>query len=380
MNDERQVARISGGLQEGFRLAQNVLFFEQGFLKVETMNMKAVPGWLAFFVGVLSASGASASVAVLPVERANLTPSEGEAIGAVVAEAYAEASRDQVVMVVPAARADGTPGTYAEAASLSRSSEYLVVRATRLNERIVVTAIRYSLDGKEIFHTRMVAASLDDMEPVAARLSTALFQKKDPSETRTINTVTEREGKKVNRTFVEKVIGIKTSHTLPVALGSSTNYEPMIAFGANGRLEGEKYFLEVGAGFTLPGGSGVSAGNGFDSAGGIYGELGGSYYLNDKNVSPYVGGGISPRILGGRHVDVAPNLAVFGQAGLMFFRTSSSRLYADLRISQNLTPWSNTPDYVYSYDPVTRTQLEPTQPAKTTTYPTEFGLAVGVGW
>ncbi len=340
--------------------------------------MKAVSGWLALGVGVFCASVANASVAVLPVERTNLEPSEGEAIGAVIAEAYAEASRDQVVMVVPAPHADGTPGTYAEAAALSRSSEYLVVRATRLNERIVVTAIRYSLDGKEIYHTRMVAASLDDMEPVAARLSTALFEKKDPSETRTVNTVTEREGKKVNRTFVEKVIGFKTSYMVPVALGSSTKYDPMIALGANGRLEGERYFLELGAGFTLPSSAGGSGGTDFRSVGGIYGELGGSYYLNDNNVSPYVGGGITPRILGG-DVDGAVNLAVFGQAGLMFFRTSSSRLYVDLRVSQNLTPWINTPDYPYNstFDGVT---VVNTPPGKQTTYPTEFGLAVGVGW
>ncbi len=344
------------------------------------MNMKAVLGWLSLGVGVFFASVANASVAMLPVERANLEPSEGEAIRSLIAEAYAEASRDQVVVVAPAPHADGTPGNYAEAASLSHSSEYLVVRATRLNQRIVVTAIRYSADGKEIFHARMVAASLDDMEPVAARLSTALFEKKDPSETRTIDTVTEREGKKVNRTFVEKVIGIKTSYEVPVALGSSTKYNPMIAFGANARLEGEKYFLEVGAGFTVPNGVGFSDGTDLGSAGGIYGELGGSYYLNDNNVSPYVGGGITPRILGGKNVDVSPNLAVFGQAGLMFFRTSSSRLYADIRVSQNITPWTNTPNYVYNYDPVTKAQLEPIRPAKKSTYPTEFGLAVGIGW
>jgi hypothetical protein len=67
------------------------------------------------------------------------------------------------------------------------------------------------------------------------------------------------------------------------------------------------------------------------------------------------------------------NLAAYGQAGLMFFRSSSSRLYTELRVAQNLNPMEMQ-DYSYDYE----TSTEDTNVIKYR--PIEFGINVGLGW
>src|SRR5690606_15838981 len=99
------------------------------------------------------------------------------------------------------------------------------------------------------------------------------------------------------------------------------------------RLEAKSYFLEFGAGVLLPSSSAYESEEQL-AYGGVVGEIGASYYLMHTDVSPYVGAGVMPRVLSASPA----NLAVYGQAGFMFFRTSSSRLYAELRVAQNVTP------------------------------------------
>jgi hypothetical protein len=312
-------------------------------------------------VGLLWASQALADVAVLPAELANMTPEEGQAINAVFADAYAEVSTDKVTLA-KAAEGDNPPTPDQTARDLG-AQQFVTLRATRLSSRIILTAALHSADGKELHRVRMTAASLDDIEPTAQRMAKALHDRTSTDETQTIDNVTEREGQKKNRTFSEKVMGIKTSIEYPMNGG---NYQSVMNFGFNGRLEGESYFLEIGAGFALPS-SGVSQ---YDRTfGGLYTEFGADYYLNHGSVSVYVGGGVMPRLIGGDALDFGANLAVFGQGGVMFFRQSSSRLYLDLRIAQNVTPWRATTG--------TYTSIEQTSDAR---FPTELMVAVGVGW
>jgi hypothetical protein len=136
-------------------------------------------------------------------------------------------------------------------------------------------------------------------------------------------------------------------------------------------LESDSFFLEFGAGFTVPS-SGVSEAD--RSIGGVFAEFGADYYLTHSSVSPYIGGGVMPRLIGGNHVDFGANLAAYGQLGVMFFRQSSSRLYLDLRVAQNLTPWQRTTVNSSSTFPYTE------EDASGARFPTELLVAVGVGW
>lgn len=330
------------------------------------MQGRSWVGLLCVAFGVSWVGLAAADVAVLPAELANVTPEEGQAINAVFADSYAEVSTDKVTLAkVP--EGDNPPSPDQTARDLG-AQQYVTLRATRLSSRIILTAALYSADGKELHRVRMTAASLDDIEPTTQRMARALHDRKSTDETQTIDNVTEREGQKKNRTFSEKVMGIKTSIEYPMNGGS---YQSVLNFGFDGRLEGDSYFLEIGAGFALPS-SGVSESD--RTFGGLYTEFGADYYLTHTSVSPYLGGGVMPRLIGGDGVDFGANLAVYGQFGVMFFRQSSSRLYMDVRVAQNLTPWRGSTTIYSSTPPYTREEESGTR------FPTELMVGVGVGW
>ena len=99
--------------------------------------------------------------------------------------------------------------------------------------------------------------------------------------------------------------------------------------------------------------------------GGLYSELGASFYLTHTPVSPYVGGGFIPRIF----APSGANVAAYGQAGVMFMRQSSSRFYTDVRLAQSLMPM----DFDW-FD----LNLDESQDQRA--YPTELIVELGVGW
>lgn len=321
---------------------------------------------LSLVIGLSWTSLAAAEVAVMQAELANVTVEEGQAINAVFADAYAEVNADKVTLAKAPEGAQALPPD--QVARDLGAQQYIMVRATRLSSRIILTAALYSADGKELHRVRMTAASLDDIEPVAQRMARALHDRTSTDETQTIDNVTEREGQKKNRTFSEKVIGVKTSIEYPMNGG---NYPPALNFGFDTRLEGDSFFLEVGAGFLVSSSGGSDTDRSF---GGIFTEFGADYYLTHTSVSPYIGAGVMPRLIGGEHVDIAANLAAYGQLGVMFFRQSSSRLYLDLRVAQNLTPWRGT---TTTYSNTYPYETEQTLGAR---YPTELMVEVGVGW
>jgi|GEM_PF-1045610 len=307
-------------------------------------------------------------LALFPVDTTNLSEGEGTALAMLLAAEVRSQTGKRTVgakKTAPFIEVMGDPSRVSQELNVDR---YVTVEAVKLKKNIIITVTLFELDGSIVFNAKMTARSIDDFEPVAERLVRALLEQKSPKETRTLTNITKRETKGHNRLFVEKVFGAKAAYTFPVASGIELS--PMVSASFDGRLEGENYFIEFGAGILLP-----SNGDGFDdedgvaSYGGVRAEVGGSYYLSDAFVSPYVGGGVMPRILS----SATANLAVFGQAGLMLFRQSSSRLYVDFRVAQNLTKME-VPDYsstdadgYYDYD-------------EKRILPTEFELSVGVGW
>ena len=138
-----------------------------------------------------------------------------------------------------------------------------------------------------------------------------------------------------------------------------------MSFAFNTRLEQNDYFLELGAGFLLPSESSSR------TIGGFLAHLGASYYLSHTSVSPYAGAGLSPRLFLGRYE--GGGMALNAHVGLMFMRESSTRLYVELQVDQNLIPVRpDSSDYIYdgygnSIDP--RKVL-----------PTEFSFAAGIGF
>ena len=212
--------------------------------------------------------------------------------------------------------------------------------------------------------------SLDDLPPAAERMSRALVNRTSVVETMNIANVTRTEGARKNRTSTEKVMGFKTAFIVPYS--SELNLDPMLALQFDGRFESEHYFLEFGAGLAIPSDSGDSDSRGY---GGLFAEFGASAYLGPLGSPFYAGGGIIPRLFFGQN-DGGVLAAFYVQAGYMFMRTSSTRLYAELRVAQNAMPVRMGRDYE-QYPPVSGAAVR-SEP--TTVYPTELGLQIGIGW
>lgn len=317
----------------------------------------------------------AAEVAVFPTDGTNLSEEEKAAVGSIIAQSYAIHTGKSVIDPHETQSAISQSKDPKTAAHRLGVSQYITIKAVRLATKISLIVSLYDREGNRIYRTRVTATSLDDMEQVAERVSLTLYYRKPIDRTRTIHNVTVTEGKPENRTWVEKVLGVKTMVVLPLAI--DRKFDPYLSALFDGRFEGERYFIEFGAGFLVT--PSIQSNDDTTRIGGVLAEVGGSYYFSTSNISPYVGGGILPRILfkstGHRRSesDSGANLALYAQTGLMFFRESSTRLYVDLRLAQNVIPWPTSDGEVCEYgvcEDIDTTKF----------YPIEVGLAVGIGW
>ncbi|MEO8900736.1 MAG: hypothetical protein ABI488_03775 [Polyangiaceae bacterium] len=105
----------------------------------------------------------------------------------------------------------------------------------------------------------------------------------------------------------------------------------MMSAGFALRVDSNSHFLEFGVGVVLPANPGDEQRLAY---GGVYGDIGANLYLAHASTSPYLGFGVMP----GLASQEVTNLARYGQVGLMFFRESSTRIYADFRVAQNVLP------------------------------------------
>ena len=329
-------------------------------------NMRVLGCALGVLSLVLSAP-AYATVMVAPVEGTNLTPDDTEAISQMMASAYRMAQRDAVVPLAEARHAIEQSGSVDRAARQLGATEYVYATAVHLDTTIVITATRYAVDGTPLHSVEMTATGLDDLEPTSERLAKALSSNEAIAATQTIDTVTKTEGRRPNRTWSEKVTGFKAGITYPIGWGHEIS--PMMNAGFALRVEGGEHFLEFGVGFILPA---QASDDQQLSYGGVYGELGANFYLAHRSTSPYLGFGVMPRLMSSQQLT---NVAPYVQGGLMFFRESSTRMYLDLRVAQNVLPVGLGGGYQYDSATGTSTAL-----AKLQLFPTELTLHVGVGW
>jgi hypothetical protein len=313
--------------------------------------------WLA---GVAHAEATSAGV--FPVAGTNLSAGEADAIGQLMAQAYA--AQTQRVVLGPAALAESLQRTRSERDSARELglSEYIHVDAVRLTTRIAIYASLHNQYGTTLYEVRATAYSLDDMQVVAERVAASLRRRTPIENTRTLDNITLREASAHNRVFLEKIFGARFGVVAPFARHLENQASLLLQFDA--RLEKPEYFLELSAGFWLP-----SRTNSHDGLGGFVGQLGGSYYLAHTSVSPYIGLGISPRAYLGQYEGAG--LAINAQVGVMFLRESSTRLYAELRVDQNLIQVKPSIDE-YEADGV--------QNSVHAVLPTECSFAVGLGF
>ena len=326
----------------------------------------------AFLLLPLSVAQASAAVvAVMPVQGVNLSDGQCDVIGLLFTEAFARETRTSVA---PPAEtkpklAQGKP-PLAVATELG-ALEYIELRALQLGSRVTVAGIRRAKTGAEIFRAETAVSSLDEMELAVARLARSLAWRQPildaPGIPEPAVASALPESPQTPASY-PKALGMKTSLIFPVASGRSI--APMMAAQFDGRMGSRDSFIEFGMGAAIPS-SGASGAN-VIQMGGVFIELGGSFYLSDGPIAPYLGAGLSPRLWIADNPNVSDTLGTtcvaYGQAGMTFTRDSRARVYAELRVNQYIL---GLPIRVPTSDG-DRTQG--------TYHPTEFALQLGIGW
>jgi hypothetical protein len=287
-------------------------------------------------------------VAVFPVQGVNMDRSFVDAFGAVLAHRYAKVSGLRVVPPIKSAKVIGPD-----------------------SNKTIVTVLRMSAEGEEIHRSEMTLLTYGDIEESCDRFARSLYNKIPIEKTRTLSSVTRREGLGHNKVFTEKLTGVKIGGYYP--LTTTEGFVTFVTIGYDFRMDSEDFFLEFGAGGRIP--SAIDE-NSKRVYGGMYFELGADYYIRNGVVGVYVGGGVSPFL--NFLADVEMGIVPFVQAGVMLPRTSSTRFYADLRVGQTVMPITTgeTSQDPFEYSGTsTRTYIK-----KHIDYPTELGLEFGIAW
>jgi hypothetical protein len=330
--------------------------------------------FLAVFV-LLSLSSAQARaaavVAVMPVQGVNLSEGQSDVIGLLFADAFARETRATVAPPAETKPMLAQGKTPLAVATQLGVVEYIELRALQLDARVTVAGIRRNKDGAELFRAETAAPSLDEMEIAVARLARSLAWRQPmpgaprvpvPEATGSIPESPQPSGQ------YPKAFGMKTGLIFPYSSGRS--FAPLMSAQFDGRMGSRDSFIEFGAGAAIP--SSSSSGSNTILMGGVFVELGGSFYLSDGPIAPYLGAGVSPRIW----IADAPNVSdssgatcvVYGQAGINFTRDSRARVYAEFRVNQYIL---GLPNRVSTLDGTM---------TNGTYHPTEFALQLGLGW
>ncbi len=312
--------------------------------------------WIYALVTLLGMTAMAQSTAVLPVRAISLDAPEADVLAQLIGQQYSKVSGQSVIDA--AAVAGSAPsGNYLEAAQSLGATEVLETSALGLQGRkrkaILINVTRKSVQGQVIHQVELRADTMEDAVIVTERLADALYNRTDVTTRRTRHNVTLLETDRQNRLRSEALLGVKTAVIAPVA---PIALSPMATLGFDARLERESYFLEFGAGAMLPALMGSSG-----SYGGLYTELGASYFVNASDVGVYVGGGALVRLIFGGYNGL--NVAPYGQIGVTLTRDASTRFYVDLRVAQSILPMS-----MY------------TAGGSGNIYPTEIGLQAGIGF
>jgi hypothetical protein len=365
------------------------------------MNRILIPVVCLFFAVV---NVHAATVAVFPTQGVNVDKSFSDAFGTLLANKYEKFSGDKTLPPLKSGRAIGTDSNLKAAAQSLDADEYLEINAVGLylsrkeiqetttsdnriviikkdddddseekdqqlldNSKTIVTVTRMDKTGNEIYKTEMTLLTYGDIEESTERIALSLFKKLPIEKTRSMTNITRREGMGNNGLFIQKSKGPKFCLAYPVsAKDDPYDFSPLIAIGFDLRAESERFFLEFGAGGKFPS---VSSDSRKRVYGGIYTELGASYFFINKAIGVYGGIGVIPQILiiGNSAAAVAPYL----QFGISFPRNSRMHIYSDIRIAQHVIG-IETGD---SYD-----SFSSTETPLHTDFPTEISLQIGIGF
>ena len=203
----------------------------------------------------------------------------------------------------------------------------------RLGEKIIVRLSHENPIGTIIAERQLTLANIEEMIPAAPRLVDALINNKPIDDTVDMETVVEQEARELRKISGDSLWHLEifgtfvpgTDVAADPGYGWGWSYQtPSYAVGSNLRfaISGFEYDDEDS-----------SDGFGFFSWG-----IGGRYFFNKQNISPYAGGGLV--IIGVGYEDNYYDsegdlgLGAYGVVGVEALRLTQSRLNLELRIDR----------------------------------------------
>ena len=167
-------------------------------------------------------------------------------------------------------------------APASANAYRLVLR--RLGEKIIVRLSHENPVGTIITERQLTLANIEEMIPAAPRLVNALVHNKPIDDTVDMETVTEQEARELRKISGESMWNVGILGTF--VPGTDIAAEPGYEWGWSYQTPA----YAVGTEFR---GSGSDGDEDSDEFSFFAWSIGGRYFFNKQNISPYVGGGFS---------------------------------------------------------------------------------------
>jgi hypothetical protein len=200
----------------------------------------------------------------------------------------------------------------------------------RLGEKILVRLTQESPAGSVVADRQLMLANIEEVPFASARLVDALVHRKTIEATVNVENVVEADAPKRRKKTGEFLWNIGLYGTF--VPGTDIMAKPGMEMG--GFYETESY--AVGTQFRFSSGE-----QGNDSFAQISFGIGGRYFFNNQNLSPYVGGGMAWTTVGYASEGSFDNggdtgLGAYAVVGMEFLRLYESRMMLELRIDAPL--------------------------------------------
>ena len=254
------------------------------------------------------------------------------------------------LLVCDALRKQGISVTDPVYEAPASANAYRVV-LRRLGEKIIVRLSHENPIGTIIIEQQMTLANIEEMIPAAPRLVDALVHGKPIDATADMESVTEQEARELRKISGESLWNIGIFGTfIP---GTDIAAEPGFGFGWS--YETPSY--SVGTEYRFSGNEEKGDSDAFSF---LAWSIGGRYFFNKRNISPYVGGGlaivavsyntiVTSNVKYRRHwygdewesrsydytdSDDDTGLEIYGVVGIEVLRLTQSRLNLELRLDR----------------------------------------------
>jgi hypothetical protein len=154
------------------------------------------------------------TIALIPATGSNVDPDHLAAATDILRAYLERTKRFTVVRVAPVAGEEPSAAQAGEAATSVGAHLAVTLRIARLGNNALARLGAYRQDGVLVHRDELGAASVDDLDPVLARLAEGLAQARPASELAELDTITEREARPRLKRATDALFGLRLASTM----------------------------------------------------------------------------------------------------------------------------------------------------------------------